>query len=78
VLCQKCGTLRFDPYFNRDEIQIFYQKYYQDLYGIIKNIYENFKNQKKYGEFFNNFLKLNKINFNSIFEGFVCIIFYPC
>jgi SAM-dependent methyltransferase len=68
VLCQKCGTLRFDPYFNRDEIQIFYQKYYQDLYGRIKNIDENFKNQKKYGEFFNNFLKLNKINFNSIFE----------
>jgi 2-polyprenyl-3-methyl-5-hydroxy-6-metoxy-1,4-benzoquinol methylase len=68
VLCQNCGTLRFDPYFNRDEIQIFYQKYYQDLYGRIKNIDEYFKNQKKYGEFFNNFLKLNKINFNSIFE----------
>jgi 2-polyprenyl-3-methyl-5-hydroxy-6-metoxy-1,4-benzoquinol methylase len=68
VLCQKCGTLRFDPYFNKHEIQIFYQKYYQDLYGRIKDIDENFKNQKKYGEFFNNFLKLNKINFNSIFE----------
>ena len=68
VLCQKCGTLRFNPYFNKRETKFFYQKYYQDLYGRIKNINENFKNQKKYAEFFNNFLQSNKINFNSIFE----------
>ena len=55
VLCQKCGTLRFDPYLSTEDLSDFYVKFYQEMYARVTDPDTYFKRQQSYGRRLLNF-----------------------
>jgi 2-polyprenyl-3-methyl-5-hydroxy-6-metoxy-1,4-benzoquinol methylase len=52
VLCARCGTLRIDPYLDKDSLSEFYTEYYQQMYGRSIKVGPYFEKQKNYGRKF--------------------------
>src|SRR4051812_1505130 len=45
MLCQECGTVRSNPYFDEESLHVFYSKYYQEMYARAVKIDEYFDSQ---------------------------------
>jgi len=50
VVCETCGTLRFDPYLDGPSVERFYTEYYQSLYGRSPDLPAYFLRQTAYGQ----------------------------
>jgi SAM-dependent methyltransferase len=50
VVCQDCGTLRIDPYLDRESLEDFYTHSYQRMYARSTDVDAYFQRQKSYGE----------------------------
>lgn len=50
VICDYCGAIRIDPYFDYASLSCFYTTIYQDLYGRSLIPAEYFQRQKSYGK----------------------------
>ena len=50
VVCENCGTLRFDPYLDETSVEHFYTQHYQGLYRRSPDLPAYFLRQTTYGE----------------------------
>lgn len=50
VVCETCGTLRFDPYFDAHSVERFYTEIYQGLYSRSTDLDTYFTRQMLYGK----------------------------
>ncbi|MCX7397520.1 MAG: class I SAM-dependent methyltransferase [Planctomycetales bacterium] len=50
VVCETCGTLRFDPYLDEPSVEHFYTQHYQGLYRRSPDLPAYFSRQAAYGE----------------------------
>ena len=60
VICDACGTVRLDPYFDEKSLSTFYSKIYQGLYARATQPEEYFDRQLVYGQ------KIKQSTFSSI------------